>query len=68
MTYCEVVNFTVNEITSSAKKCAVLLCSMGAAAYTDLKNVVAPKLPTELTFEEIIATLAEGALRTTDDR
>ena len=57
--YCEVVEqyFAANEVTAPAKKTAVLLCSMGAAAYSDLKNAVAPKLPKELKFEEIITTL-----------
>ena len=57
--YCEVVEqyFEANEVTSPAKKTAVLLCSMGSAAYTDLKNAVAPKLPKELKLDEIIATL-----------
>ena len=52
--YCEVVEqyFAANEVTAPVKKTAVLLCSMGAAAYSDLKNAVAPKLPKELKFEK----------------
>ena len=59
--YCEVVEqyFAANEVTTPAKQIAVLLCSMGAAAYTDLKNAVAPKLPKELKLEEITAALGE---------
>ena len=41
------------------KKVAVFLSSIGAKTYALLRNLVAPKLPTELKFEEVTATLKQ---------
>ena len=49
--------FDANNIDD--KKVAVFLSSVGAKTYTLLRNLVAPKLPKELEFEEIVVILKQ---------
>jgi hypothetical protein len=51
--------FTANDITSGAKRRAILLNAVGPATYCLLKTLVSPAKITELTFEEIVERAAK---------
>ena len=51
--------FTANDITSGAKRRAILLNAVGPATYRLLKTLVSPAKITELTFEEIVERAAK---------
>lgn len=48
------ISLEANEVTSPGPP-----CSMGASAYTYCKNAVAPTLPEEFKFEEMVTTLGK---------
>ena len=45
--------FVANDITTVAKKCAVLLSSCGTATYKIICSVVAPQKPTEVSYGDL---------------
>ena len=48
--------FTANDITSAAKKRAILLSSCGDATYRRIKDVLSPRAPTYLSFDAAMST------------
>lgn len=48
--------FTANDV-SNEKKVAVFLSMVGSKTYSLLRNLLAPTLPSEKTFDELVATL-----------
>ena len=51
--------FVANDITTAAKKRAVLLSSCGTATYKTIRSVVAPDKPTEVAFADLTKKLRE---------
>ena len=51
--------FVANSITDAAKKRAVLLTVIGPATYKLVRNLVSPKKPGEVEFDELVKTLSE---------
>lgn len=49
--------FVANEIVAAEKKRAVLFSVCGAAAYSMLRSLVAPKRPSEVPYAELIGSL-----------
>ena len=60
-TYVERVNLYLiaNDVTEAAKKKAILLSVCGAKNYHILRNLVAPRTPTELDFDEIVTVMQQ---------
>ena len=46
--------FVANDITTAAKKQAILLSSCGTAAYKTIRSVVAPTKPTEVDYKDLV--------------
>ena len=46
--------FVANDITTAAKKRAILLSSCGIAAYKTIRSAVAPTKPTEVDYKDLI--------------
>ena len=51
--------FTANDVVDDTKKRSILVSSCGPQTYQLLKNLLAPKKPTEKTFQEIVAVLKD---------
>ena len=51
--------FVVNDITTTAKKRAILLSSCGTAAYKTIRSVVAPTKPTEVEYKDLVQKVQE---------
>ena len=49
--------YTANDIADPNKQRALLLSSCGASTYRQIKNVLAPKLPTEVEFNNIVTQM-----------
>ena len=48
--------FVANDITTAAKKRAILLSSCGTVAYKTIRSVVAPTKPTEVEYKDLHGT------------
>ena len=46
--------FVANDVTEAGKKRAILLSSCGAGTYEVIKNLVAPKKPTDHTYAQLM--------------
>ena len=51
--------FTLNDIERADKQRAVLLSCVGASAYRLIRNLFAPRSPTELSFVEIVVIVQD---------
>ena len=51
--------FVVNDITTAAKKRAILLSSCGTAAYKTIRNIVAPTKPNEVEYKDLVKKVKE---------
>ena len=49
--------FVASDITTAAKKHAVLLSSCGTSTYKTIRSVVAPEKPTEVSYADLIKKL-----------
>ena len=50
--------FTANDITTKEKQRAVLISSCGVTTYRLIKNLLSPRAPSEVEFDDIIATVS----------
>ncbi len=50
--------FTANDVEASEKRRAILLSAYGAPTYRLIKNLLAPKKPTEVEYKEIVKQMA----------
>ena len=51
--------FVQNDITTTAKKRAILLSSCGTAAYKTIQSIVAPMKPTEVKYKDLVQKVQE---------
>ena len=51
--------FLANDITTTAKKRAILLSSCGTAAYKTIRNIVALTKPTEVEYKDLVKKVKE---------
>ena len=51
--------FMANDITTAAKKRAVLLSSCGTATYKIIRSVVAPEKPSEVSYADLTKKVRE---------
>ena len=49
--------FLANEITDAAKQHSILISAMGQKAYKILRNIVAPKKPTDVSFKNLVSAM-----------
>ena len=59
--YCERLEqyYTANEITDATKQRAIFLSVCGAATYQLIRSLVAPKMPTDSSFAELVKLVAD---------